>query len=63
MSQYGPASSAVRSLAQLAEKQLPSGAVRIRDILNEEIPAGKFVTVIGLVKDMRAPMPTKGTGI
>lgn len=57
-----PTGSAARSRGQLAEKDRPHGVVSMRDILNDVIRVGRFTSVIGLVKDMRAPMPTNGTG-
>lgn len=62
MPPYGPVGSSARPRRRLAEKELPKGVVKIQDILNDEIQKGRFVSVIGLVKDMRAPMPTNGTG-
>ncbi|KAK9420279.1 hypothetical protein SUNI508_06548 [Seiridium unicorne] len=61
MPPYAPYGSAARTRSRPAEKELPSGVVSIRDILDEKIPVGRFTSVIGLVKDMRAPMPTNGT--
>ncbi|KAH6648849.1 telomere-binding alpha subunit central domain-containing protein [Truncatella angustata] len=61
MPPYGPVGSSARPRRRLAEKELPKGVVKIQDILNDEIQKGRFVSVIGLVKDMRAPMPTNGT--
>ncbi|KAI0896036.1 hypothetical protein F4806DRAFT_466041 [Annulohypoxylon nitens] len=42
------------------EVQLPPGYVTIQDILDGSISAGKFVSVIGLVKDRRSPRETNG---
>ncbi|KAI1847210.1 hypothetical protein JX266_006750 [Neoarthrinium moseri] len=61
MPQYKPSGSAGHGRTQLREKDLPAGVVSIRDILDGQISVGRFTSVIGLVKDMRAPMPTKGT--
>ncbi|KAI0123033.1 hypothetical protein BJ170DRAFT_643115 [Xylariales sp. AK1849] len=61
MSQWKPRSSLARSRDELAEKPLPAGVVHIRDILDGQIGLGRFISVIGLVKDMRAPMATRGT--
>ncbi|KAI1464499.1 uncharacterized protein F4812DRAFT_442385 [Daldinia caldariorum] len=38
----------------------PPGFRLIRDILDEGIPVGKFVNVVGLVKDRRLPIQTSG---
>jgi hypothetical protein len=53
---------ASQSRRRLAEMERPSGVVTIRDILDEKFAVGRMVSVVGLVKDMRAPMPTRGTG-
>ncbi|KAL7625293.1 hypothetical protein AAE478_004509 [Parahypoxylon ruwenzoriense] len=42
------------------QRPLPSGYTSIRDVLEQSIPVNKFVSVIGLVKDRRFPMPTGG---
>ncbi|KAI1801028.1 hypothetical protein F4811DRAFT_536113 [Daldinia bambusicola] len=39
---------------------LPSGFRLIRDILEERVPVGNFVNVVGLVKDRRSPIQTSG---
>ncbi|KAI1827925.1 hypothetical protein F4861DRAFT_491678 [Xylaria intraflava] len=44
----------------LRKRQLPSGYLSIDDILAEKVPMGRLVSVIGLVKDHQAPIPTKG---
>ncbi|KAI1206282.1 uncharacterized protein F4807DRAFT_439563 [Annulohypoxylon truncatum] len=42
------------------QPQLPSVYTKIQDVLDETIPVGKLVSVIGLVKDRRAPRETSG---
>lgn len=39
------------------ERKLPEGYVTIKEICEKKIPPGRFVGVIGLVKDRRAPIP------
>lgn len=34
----------------------------MQDILEGDVPVNKMASVIGLVKDYRAPMKTSGTG-
>ncbi|KAJ9134648.1 Telomere-binding alpha subunit central domain-containing protein [Pleurostoma richardsiae] len=40
---------------------LPSGFTNIRDLVDERIPVGRPVSVIGVVKDYRRPVSTKGS--
>ncbi|XXH00084.1 hypothetical protein Hte_006426 [Hypoxylon texense] len=61
MAQRQPPSSAARSRNLNRELELPPGYVSIRDILEHTIPVGRFVRVIGLVKDRRTPIKTGGT--
>ncbi|KAI1776227.1 hypothetical protein F4818DRAFT_413442 [Hypoxylon cercidicola] len=61
MTQRRPPSTMARSRNSNRELPLPSGYVSIREILEESIPVGRFVGVIGLVKDRRSPMQTGGT--
>jgi len=43
---------------------LPAGFTEIDAILrDDEVSAGSFVNVIGLVTDYRLPMPTTGKGL
>ncbi|KAI1138575.1 hypothetical protein F5Y05DRAFT_384486 [Hypoxylon sp. FL0543] len=56
-----PSSSAARARNATRQKALPSGYVSIQDILEETIPVGKHVNVVGLVKDRRVPMETNKT--
>ncbi|KAI1411921.1 hypothetical protein F5Y13DRAFT_164679 [Hypoxylon sp. FL1857] len=58
MATWQPSSSAARSSRQ---RPLPQGYVSIRDILEESVPVGRIVSVIGLVKDRRVPMQTGRT--
>ncbi|KAI1458905.1 hypothetical protein F4805DRAFT_106459 [Annulohypoxylon moriforme] len=41
--------------------ELPSGYVKIQDVLDESLPVGRLINVIGLVKDRRAPRETGGS--
>ncbi|KAK3299145.1 uncharacterized protein B0H64DRAFT_472321 [Chaetomium fimeti] len=43
------------------EPSLPPKFTNIRAILDEDVPVGSFVNVIGVVKDCRLPMPTSRT--
>ncbi|KAI8966165.1 hypothetical protein F5Y11DRAFT_310633 [Daldinia sp. FL1419] len=63
MTSRQPSSSASRSRNTNQDKapQLPSGFRAIREILEETIPAGRFINVLGLVKDRRSPIQTGGT--
>ncbi|KAI0139442.1 hypothetical protein F4776DRAFT_677495 [Hypoxylon sp. NC0597] len=61
MTTWKPSSSAARSRNSNRQRNLPSGYVSILDVLEESIPVGRFVNVIGLVKDRRAPMQTNRT--
>ncbi|KAM4056090.1 ssDNA-binding domain of telomere protection protein [Hirsutella rhossiliensis] len=48
-------------MAQLTGCKLPSGYVAVRDILDGKFAVGSRVSVVGLVTDFRAPIPTRGT--
>ncbi|KAI0157664.1 hypothetical protein GGR57DRAFT_51832 [Xylariaceae sp. FL1272] len=50
------------SLARQAggKNELPTGYTSIRRLLEGNVPVNQFVNVIGLVKDFRAPIPSKG---
>jgi hypothetical protein len=61
--QWKPSGSAPRSRNESAEKPLPDGCITVRDVLDEHVQVGQFRNIIGLVKDMRAPISTKGTGM
>ena len=41
---------------------LPSNFTSIKDILDEQVPVGRQVCVLGIVKDFRAPIATGRTG-
>ncbi|KAI0834721.1 hypothetical protein F5Y06DRAFT_278247 [Hypoxylon sp. FL0890] len=56
-----PSSSAAHSRKSNGQKALPSGYMSVRDLLEESIPAGRFASVVGLVKDRRAPIQTNRT--
>ncbi|KAI0884253.1 uncharacterized protein GGS22DRAFT_194816 [Annulohypoxylon maeteangense] len=43
------------------QPELPAGYVKIQDILDESIPVGRLINVIGLVKDRRSPRQTGGS--
>ncbi|KAI0023563.1 hypothetical protein F4780DRAFT_786292 [Xylariomycetidae sp. FL0641] len=43
-------------------RELPSGYTSIRDILSQSVSVGRTVSVIGLLKDHRLPIPTNGSG-
>ncbi|KAI0400564.1 hypothetical protein F4802DRAFT_619750 [Xylaria palmicola] len=58
MATYQPSSSAELPSPR---RGLPSGYTSIRDILDGGVSTGRLVSVIGLVKDYRVPIPTKGT--
>ncbi|KAI2623122.1 hypothetical protein GGR54DRAFT_596672 [Hypoxylon sp. NC1633] len=53
-----PSSSAALSRNANRQRPLPSGYVSIRDILEGTVSIGRLVSVIGLVKDRRVPIPT-----
>jgi hypothetical protein len=59
MAPYQPSSSARLTNRK---RELPSGYTCIDDILDEKVSVGKFVNVMGLVKDYQVPIPTKGAG-
>jgi hypothetical protein len=44
------------------EPSLPPNYTEIKTILDEELSPGRMVTVVGVVKDCRLPIPTGGTG-
>ncbi|KAI0377986.1 hypothetical protein F5Y04DRAFT_263230, partial [Hypomontagnella monticulosa] len=58
MTSRQPSSSAARFPSQ---RSLPPNYTSIRDILDESLPVGRLVSVIGLVKDRRVPIPTGST--
>ncbi|OTB18744.1 hypothetical protein K445DRAFT_314613 [Daldinia sp. EC12] len=60
MTSRQPSNSVANSRNANQQNALPSGYHMIRDILEEHIPAGRFVNVVGLVKDRRIPIPTGG---
>ncbi|TFB04904.1 hypothetical protein CCMA1212_002512 [Trichoderma ghanense] len=43
------------------QTSLPSGFITVRDILDRKRGVGNLLNVIGVVKDFRAPVPTRGT--
>ncbi|KAH6611079.1 telomere-binding alpha subunit central domain-containing [Trichoderma cornu-damae] len=43
------------------QKPLPSGFISVREILDHKRGVGKFLNVIGVVKDFRTPAPTRGS--
>ncbi len=58
---YGPPSSLGRSHKKMLN--LPAGFCPIQDILEENGPdVGKMTNVVGMVRDVRLPAPTKGAG-
>lgn len=46
----------------MSGSQLPPGFVAVRDVLDGGFAVGAKVSVVGLVADFRAPIPTRGTG-
>lgn len=42
---------------------LPHGFTELRKLLDDQVHAGAFINAIGMVKDCRLPIPTKGTGM
>lgn len=60
MSRYQSSSSS-RRRAQDA-LPLPRGFISIKELLDDSQGPGKTVSVIGVVKDCKLPIPTKGTG-
>jgi hypothetical protein len=44
------------------EPSLPKNCTELRAIAEESITQGRFVDIIGLVKDCRLPIPTNGSG-
>ena len=42
--------------------RLPSSFRTIRQVLDEVVPPGSRVSLIGMVKDCRLPISTNGTG-
>lgn len=51
-----------RALSNHKVPRLPQGFKTVQDILEGDVPVNKMASVIGLVKDYRAPMKTSGTG-
>ncbi|KAI1438721.1 hypothetical protein GGR50DRAFT_637487 [Xylaria sp. CBS 124048] len=45
---------------EMYKRHLPSGYTSIEDIIAGRLPVGRLVSLIGLVKDHQAPIPTKG---
>ncbi|KAH0493852.1 hypothetical protein TgHK011_000498 [Trichoderma gracile] len=43
------------------QNPLPSGFITVRDILDRKRGVGNLLNVIGVVKDFRTPVPTRGT--
>ncbi|PTB62860.1 hypothetical protein BBK36DRAFT_1172152 [Trichoderma citrinoviride] len=43
------------------QNSLPSGFITVRDILDRKRGVGNLLNVIGVVKDFRTPVPTRGT--
>ncbi|KAK1237686.1 hypothetical protein MKX07_006814 [Trichoderma sp. CBMAI-0711] len=43
------------------QNPLPSGFITVRDILDRKRGVGNLLNVIGVVKEFRAPVPTRGT--
>ncbi|KAI0848578.1 hypothetical protein F5Y00DRAFT_82890 [Daldinia vernicosa] len=60
MTSWQPSSSARHSRNADEQRKLPSGYHNIRDILDEVVPSGRFVNVVGLVKDRRSAVQTRG---
>ncbi|KAI1754597.1 hypothetical protein F4782DRAFT_493135 [Xylaria castorea] len=54
-----PSSSSARVASR--KQDLPSGYTSVDDILAGNVPIGKLVNVMGLVKDYQVPIPTNGT--
>ncbi|KAL2139251.1 hypothetical protein VTI28DRAFT_5462 [Corynascus sepedonium] len=46
--------------AEQLEPPLPPKFVQIRPILDESVPPGRLINIIGVVKDWRLPIPTTG---
>ncbi|KAI3325033.1 hypothetical protein HD806DRAFT_463729 [Xylariaceae sp. AK1471] len=58
MAPYQPSSSARFANRK---RELPSGYTSIENIIAETVAVGRFVNVMGLVKDFQVPIPTNGT--
>ncbi|KAI0012754.1 hypothetical protein F4779DRAFT_531254 [Xylariaceae sp. FL0662B] len=61
MSPWQSSASAAQSRNLNRQRPLPPGFVSIRDLLEKTVPLNKFTSVIGLVKDRRTAIPTKGS--
>ncbi|KAI0119024.1 hypothetical protein F4814DRAFT_410249 [Daldinia grandis] len=60
MTSRRPSTSAGHSRNVDKQRNLPSGYRTIRDILDGAVPGGRFVNIIGLVKDRRSAIKTRG---
>lgn len=60
MSRYQSNSSSRRRAQDVLA--LPRGFISIRELLDDNHGLGQTVSVIGVVKDYKLPIPTKGSG-
>lgn len=60
MARYQSANSGQRRAQD--SPRFPKGFITIRDLLDSKIVSGKYVSIVGVVKDYRLPLPTKGSG-
>lgn len=60
MARYQSANSGQRRAQD--SPRFPKGCTTIRDLLDSTVASGKYVSIVGVVKDYRLPHPTKGTG-
>ncbi|KAJ4388595.1 hypothetical protein N0V93_006053 [Gnomoniopsis smithogilvyi] len=59
MARFQPANSGQRRAQD--NPRFPKSWTTIRDLLDGTVPSGKYVSIVGVVKDYRLPLPTKGT--
>lgn len=60
MARYQSANSGQRRAQD--SPRFPKGFTTIRDLLDGAVASGRYVSIVGVVKDYRLPLPTKGTG-
>lgn len=60
MARHQPADSSQRPAQD--NSCLPKGFISIRDLLEGTVASGKSINLVGVVKDYRLPIPTKGRG-
>ncbi|KAI1503576.1 hypothetical protein F5X99DRAFT_374806 [Biscogniauxia marginata] len=60
MAPWQPSGPSARGRNTSHKRELPPGYSSIKDILDNTLPAGRLASTIGLVKDFRAPIQTRG---